>query len=165
LKILDDRSRLFGIVNPVDLVAIIAVVAVIVVIANVLFGVRASTVVQPQTGVVRATVYAGSVRDWVPTSVKIGDPMNRKAGNAMGKVVAVQASPAINEVPTADGTLKMTKSKIFTDVYITVEGPGNITDTGANLQDEQLRSNQQLDIQTPLFEATGARIRKIEKVR
>lgn len=165
MKILDDRSRLFGIVNPVDLVAIIALVAVVLVVANVLFGVKAATVVQPQSGVVRAIVFAGAIRDYVPGSIKVGDPMSRVSGNGMGKVVSVKATPAINEIPTATGALKETTSKIFTDVYITVEGPGNITASSANIEDEQVRSNQEIDIQTPTFEALKAHIRNIQKVR
>ena len=164
MKILDDRSRLFGIVNPVDLVAVIALVAVALVVANVLFGVKATTVQTP-TGVVRAVIFAGAIRNFVPDSVKVGDPLNRKAGSAMGKVVAVKTMPSINEVPTALGTLTQTASKVFTDVYLTVEGPGNVTALSANIQDEQLRSNQAIDIQTPTFEATNARINSIEKVR
>jgi hypothetical protein len=164
LKILDDRSRLFGIVNPVDLVAVIALIAVALVVANVLFGVKAPTV-RSSSGTVRATIFAGALRGWVPDSIKIGDPMNRKGGAAMGKVVAVKTAPSINEIPTATGMLNETRSKIFTDVYITIEGPGNITATSANIQDEQVRSNQEIDIQTPMFEATRAKINGIEKAR
>ena len=164
MKILDERSRLFGIVNPVDLVAIVALVAVALAAANVLFGVKAPTVQSP-TGLVRATVFSGSIRNFVPGSIKIGDSVNRKSGSAMGKVIAVKSAPSVNEEVTALGKLKEARSQLLTDVYITIEGKGDITAVSANIEDEQLRSNQEIDIQTPMFEAIRARVTTIEKVR
>ena len=164
MKILDDRSRLFGIVNPVDLVAIIALLVAALAIANVLFGVKAATV-QSSTGTVRAVVFVGAVRNFVPDSLKAGDPVNRKGGGPMGKVVSVRLTPSTSEQITPAGTLTTTRSKALIDLYVTVEGPGTITPVAANIGDEQLRSNQSIDIQTPMFEATGARVNAIEKVR
>jgi hypothetical protein len=164
LKILDEKSRLFGIVNPVDLVAVIAVIALIFVVANVLFGVTPAKVTTAK-GEVRAVIYAGIVRQFVPGSIKIGDPVNRKGGSSMGRVVDIKAVPAITEEPTAQGMLNYTASKIFTDVYITVQGKGDITPVSANIEDEQLRTNQEIDIQAPTFEATKARVQAITKVK
>ena len=164
MKILDERSRLFGIVNPVDLVAIVALVAVALVVANVLFGVKAATVRSP-TGLVRATVFVSSIRNFTPGSIKIGDPVNRKSGSAMGRVTALRSEPSLNEEVTALGTFNEVRSKLYTDAYITIEGKGDITATSANIQDEQIRTNQEIDIQTPMFESLRARITAIEKVR
>ena len=51
-------------------------------------------------------------------------------------------------------------------MFITVEGPGQINDgVSAFMGDEQLRSNQDIDIQTPTFEAVKAKVLGISKAK
>jgi hypothetical protein len=158
VKILDEKSRLFGIINPVDLLLVIAVIAVVLIVASVLFPSVSPTKSAPKD-VVRITVLVGGIRAYVPGSIKVGDPVNRKTGGKMGKVVAIDAVPATFEEPTAVGTLKKATSQIFTDLYITVEGTGQINPgASAFMGDEQVRTNQDIDIQAPTFEAMKARI-------
>ena len=102
MKILDEKSRLFGVINPVDLLLILGVIVVLFIVASVLFPNVSPTKSAPSE-VVRATILVGGVRGFVPTSIKVGDPMNRKTGGKMGKVTDVKAQPAVFEEPTAAG--------------------------------------------------------------
>lgn len=163
MKILDEKSRLFGIINPVDLLLIVAVLIVLFIVASVLFPSVSPTKPAPSQKV-RVTVLAGGLRDYVPGSIKVGDPVNRKTGGKMGNVVLVDAVPAVFEEPTAAGQLKKATSSLFTDVYVTIEGPGQINPgVSAFIGDEQVRSNQDIDIQAPTFEAVKAKVLDIRK--
>jgi hypothetical protein len=158
VKILDEKSRLFGMVNPVDLLLIVAVIAALFIAATVLFP-SVSPTKPAAKDTVQATILVGGVRNYVPGSIKVGDPVNRKTGGKMGKVVTVDAVPATFEEPTAAGTLKKATSTLFTDIYITIEGPGQINPgVSAFMGDEQLRSNQDIDIQAPTFEAMRSKV-------
>jgi len=161
VKILDEKSRLFGIINPVDLLLVVAVIAALFIVASVLFP-SVSPTKPASKDLIKVTILAGGIRGYVPGSIKVGDPINRKTGGKMGKVVAIDAVPATFEEPTAAGTLRKVTSSVFTDLYITIEGAGQINPgVSAFMGDEQLRSNQDIDVQAPTFEAVKARVLEI----
>jgi hypothetical protein len=161
VKILDEKSRLFGIINPVDLLLVVVVLAVVVIVASVLFP-NVSPTKPAAKDVVKVTILAGGLRAYVPGSIRIGDPINRKTGGKMGKVVAIDAVPSTFEEPTAAGTLKKATSTVFTDLYVTIEGVGQINPgVSAFMGDEQVRTNQDIDFQAPTFEAVKAKVLEI----
>lgn len=165
MKLLDDKKRLFGIVNPVDLLVVLALLAVAFVVASVLFDLRAPKPTAGGSTTVRTTILAGAVREFDPKSVRPGDPAQRKGGGALGKVVAVRVQPAIEEVATSDGKLVKVTSPFLQDVFVTIEGPGDITASTAFMGNEPLRTNAEFDLQTPLFEAAKAKVVSISKAK
>jgi hypothetical protein len=128
VTIIDEKGRLFGKINLLDLVIILAVLAV----AG-RFGYKAlhkaPAVAQDETievtfklsGVAQATV------DALPVGATITE--NQSAAKPqLGKIVATDKKPSIITVLGPDGKLGQVEAKDQFDYYITVAGPGR--DTG-----------------------------------
>lgn len=163
MKVLDEKRRLFGLVNPVDLVAIILAIALAVLLSVVLFGRSAAT---PDVSSAQDTievVIAGSTPSTGQVPIAVGDEVSRFGGiGTMGTVASYTARPAQREM-FEDGNLVLIESLTVTDVEIVVRGKGSITDVAVSIGDERVRQGQALEVLLPHFQMPG-RIISIEKV-
>ena len=127
MKLLDDKGRLFGLINIVDLVVIvlIAVVATRV-------GLRARVMRTVNPGAlktVEAVLLVEDVRPATAAALAVGDTIfNTKSNAVLGELVDKKVVPAVKEVETADGQLKLAEAPYRKDVYITVRGQGQVTE-------------------------------------
>lgn len=157
MRILDDRKRLFGIVNPIDAIVIVAVLVAVVVVANVLFGVNESALrVSHGNKTIEMVFLSPSVRNFNLSLVSKGDKVTKLGGaSVMGNVESVRFTKAQTEDPLANGGLKVSSSELFSDVYVTVRGTGDISADGVFMGDEQLRANMELDLLAPRWTGHG----------
>lgn len=162
MKLLDDKMRLFGLVNPVDILAVLLVLAVAAIGYTLLKG--ESPASPGEEGTVEVVFVAQGIPAVQEDLVKVGDVAARTGGTGkMGKVAAVRFEPAVKEVTDASGTIKVVKSEMLRDVYLTVRGTGAVTDTGVNLGDERIRVNQVFEVQMPRFQVS-ARVISVKQV-
>lgn len=162
MKLLDDKMRLFGVVNPVDVLAVLLVIAVAVVGYTLLKGEPPAP--PSEKGTVEAVFMTQGIPLVQEDLVKAGDVAARAGGTGkMGKVTAVRFEKALKEVSDASGTVIVARSDVLRDVYITVRGTGAVTDTGVNLGDERIRVNQVFDLQMPRFQMS-ARVISVKQV-
>ena len=77
--------------------------------------------------------------------------LNTKSNAVLGELVKKEVVPALKEVETADGRLVLAEAPYRKDVYMTVRGPGQVTENviilggyemrvGANVQVKGLKS-------------------------
>lgn len=150
MKLLDDRKRLFGIVNPVDFVAILLAIAAVVLLASVLFGKSPTAPVTGGDGGTVEVVLLGSVTDCDELQYELGQEVSRLGGTGvMGTLEKVDITPARREVFREDGSTVMAESTTFVDVRMVVRGKGEITEDGASIGDQLIRQNQVFDAQLP----------------
>jgi len=157
LRILDDRKRLFGIVNPIDAIVIVAIIVGVAVVANVLFGVNPATV---RTGhgskTIEMVFLCPTVREFDPSLIGKGDKVTKLSGaSVMGNVESVRSEQALLESPLVPSGPKVYKSAITTDVFVTVRGTGDISADGVFMGDEQIRVNMVLDLLLPRWTGHG----------
>lgn len=154
MRLLDDRSRLFGVVNPVDLVVVLLLLVMALVVANVLFG--RTPVVSPGTGAkkdMEVVLVARDLLTYDPAYVKKGATVSKVGGSGtMGKLASIEAKPAVHEVTDDTGAVKTVESQLYKDVYLTVKGKGTLTDDAVSIGDEQIRQNMQLDVMTSKYQ-------------
>lgn len=153
MRFIDDKYRLFGLINPIDLAALVAVVLVGVVGFRVLFG-TAEVVVESEKPIT-ITIVAKQVQNYDETFFEVGDPVRKKDGAAIGEFVSASSTPAKLEVVTDTGEVRTVTSPNSEDVAITVSGKGRRTADGFLVGGGRLRVNMVLDFSTPGFEATG----------
>ncbi|TLM72539.1 MAG: DUF4330 domain-containing protein [Actinobacteria bacterium] len=154
MKLLDDRMRLFGLVNPIDIVAVLLVIAVAVVGYTLLKGEPPAP--PSEKGTVEVVFLAQGIPTVQEDLVKAGDVAARSGGTGkMGEVTAVRFEKSVKEATDATGSVVVVESDLFRDVYVTVRGTGAVTDTGVNLGDERIRVNQVFDLQMPRFQMSA----------
>ncbi len=136
-RIIDERGRIFGKVNVVDILVFLVIVAVIVFAITRLTGSSSQKVpvsVQYKVEQVReATV------DAITATVEAGGRVTDEAGTVLGEVVNIEVSPTVEEYMTPQGELKEFESPIFKDILITVSGQATVTGRTARIGSVQLR--------------------------
>lgn len=153
MKLLDEKSRIFGIVNPVDLVAILLAVLVVFVLGSVLFGKSPTGAMTSAGDKTIEIVLKGTVPQYTDYQFKAGQEISRVSGaGVMGTVTSVEIVPATKESYTAAGVATATVSPLFVDVVLVVRGTGSITNVGASIGPERIRQNQTFEAQMPHFQ-------------
>lgn len=157
MKLLDEKSRIFGIVNPVDLVAILLAVLVVFVLAAVLFGKSPTGSMTSAGDETIEIVLKGTVPRYADYQFKVGQEVSRVSGaGVMGTVTTFTVAPAIKEAYTSEGVGIEAVSPVSSEITLVVRGTGSITDVGASIGAERIRQNQTFDAQMPHFQMSVA---------
>lgn len=148
MRLLDDRSRLFGLVNPVDLVIAVLLLVAAIVAVNVLFD-RAPVLSKPKQDM-QVVLVARDIDDFDASFLKKGDTVSKVGGSGtMGTLASFEATTAVHEAADAGGRLKTSPSPLNKDVYLIVDGKGTYTDVSSSMGDEQIRQGMMMEIMTP----------------
>lgn len=155
MRVLDEKYRLFGLINPIDLIVLLGVAAFALVAANVLFGAFKPPAEKKSEPMV-AVIVVPKVKNFDPSSVPVGDLVtNTKGGSTIGKVVSVKVEPMVTENTTAEGEFKTATSREFVDVSFTISGDARKTREGIVFGNVPIRVNRILTIATTAFEGEG----------
>lgn len=153
MKLLDENKRLFGLVNPVDLVAIALALVIVMVLATVLFGRSPAAPVTSADDATIEIVLYGSTLNADEFQLEEGQEVSRFGGaGVMGTLESFEIKPAQREVFSPEGDPIVTDSKTATDIEMVVRGKGAITETGASIGAERIRQGQAFDVQLPYFQ-------------
>lgn len=120
--VLDDRGRLFGLINLVDLLVIVLLV--------VLVGLAAVRLSRPEGKEVsvRSTFKVEHVQQPTVDKVKVGQTVQDDTGNVLGTIVAAPPPTAsVEENPDSMGNLVVDYSHIYNDLFIEVKGEGRVS--------------------------------------
>ena len=144
MAIIDQKGRLFGKVNLLDLVVVLAVVAV----AG-RFGYKAVTkeAAAPagETKTIQVKFLLPSVTQPSVAFLRPGvDVYDSKSNAHMGKIVEATTKPSI-----ITGPEKEYESSTKVDLMITVEGTGRVTTNGSSLGGIELRGGRLFELKTP----------------
>lgn len=125
--IIDDKGRLFGKMNIIDLFVVIVVLAVIAAAAYRLVprSKPAAPAEAAATGDVYVTVMARLVPEEVGEQLAIGDKLVAKGTYTSAEIVSVDVTPAMWVAWTADGTGVNTVHPIWKDVTVVIKDKGS----------------------------------------
>ncbi|MDY0086972.1 MAG: DUF4330 family protein [Coriobacteriia bacterium] len=159
MRLIDDRNRLFGLVNPIDLLVLAIVVVAVLVAANVLFGIfehKSDDLVD-----IEFEVVALGVRDFDPSQVTVGDDLYSSVAGRLGKIVDVEVRPSQIEVLGADEDSVVVESRLAVDVHMTVAAEGTADPLGFLVGGVRIQNNSRLDIVTSGLEAERAYVSSV----
>ena len=139
-RFLDDRGRLFGKVNIVDLLVLLVIIAVVV------FAVVRMTGTSSKTVPVRVTYVVEAVRQASVDALQAKGTVTDDGGTELGKVQDVTVTPTLVEVPTADGQLKAVESPVFNDVSIVVLGQGRVAGSTVRIGSVPMRVGKKVTL-------------------
>jgi hypothetical protein len=146
-RILDDRGRLFGRVNIVDLVVVILIVAVIVFAA-----VRLTGCENAQTVPVQVTFVARMVDRVLVPGLQTEGTVTDAAGNVVGQVVSVEVTPTVEETVTDEGQVKTYASTLHDDVTFVVAGQGSVFESTVHIGTVPARVGSSVKLLGPGYE-------------
>ena len=118
--VLDDRGRLFGLINLVDLLVIVLLVVLVGLAA-----VRLTRSEGQETGIL-STFKVEHVQQPTVDKVKIGQTVQDDTGNVLGTIVAAPPPTASKETnPNSEGYPVLGYSPLYKDLFIEVKGQGH----------------------------------------
>jgi len=162
MRLVDDRSRILGLVNPIDALVVLAVLVAIGVFGVLLFGTPGEEAAQSAT--VEFDLLVPRVEVFDPESVSPGDIVNETTGGELGTVVSVTEAAASLDV-LKDGGLVWYESTTLKNVRIRVRAEATVTDQGYTVRGVTIRENAIVNVWTTGFEAPKAYITDVEVVQ
>lgn len=120
MALIDDKGRLFGKINIIDLAIVLIIIGVVTgsLYKLQLFG-RHTSDERPVT----VTLYLKEVSQETVDALQVGDMLTESTENLpLGKIVDREVRRTIKDTPTADGRLVAAASPTKFDVYLTTEG-------------------------------------------
>ncbi len=147
-RVLDDRGRLFGRINIVDLVVLLAIVAVVVFAA-----VRLGGDSSPETVPVKVSFVDLRVEQALVAGYQTKGTVKDQGGNVIGEVQSVQVTPSIEELLTNEGELKSFTSATRSDITFVVVGQGTVSDSTVHIGQIAARVGAEVKLVGPGYEA------------
>ncbi len=156
MKWINNKGKLFGKINIIDLCVILLIIALIGGAYYKFRGLeKTSTTAMMEP--IQYTVQVKKIREYIFQNVKEGDLLfDKTSGNCIGTITAVDAAPAKEAVLCIDGTYKMGEVDNRVDVVFTVEGEGVVSDEGCFINKTyELVSGSERKFMTKYFECDG----------
>lgn len=156
---IDERGRLFGVINVIDLAALLVLVVFVTKFAYPRVAASRGGVTEKEIQVVFLVT---KVRFATASVIRPGDEVREVKSNLfLGRVVDVVVKPMPTEVETADGRVVLADSPVYKDVWITVSGPGRISPNAIILGSQEIRIGTKVNLKTNLYavESTVMEIR------
>lgn len=149
-RFLDERGRIFGKVNVVDLLVLLVIIAVVVFAAVRFTGGSSKTVP------VRVTYTVEEVRQATVDALKSESAAKGTVaddgGTVLGEVEEVVVEPTLEEFMTPDGELKAFDSPVFNDVNIVVHGEGRVSGSTVRIGSVPMRVGKKVTLVGPGYE-------------
>lgn len=150
MSVIDHKGRLFGKINLLDLVVVVAVLAVAGRYGYKHF-MPNQTRTTGQDTTVEITVKLAKVSPETAATIRKGDPVVDGTSNVrLGAVSKVEVKPAT----IVEGGNEFI-SKYYSDVYVTIAGPGHLAPTGVTLGGAQQWEGAQLNLRSDWWKSSG----------
>lgn len=121
MRIIDEKGKLFGLINVIDLFVLVIIVALVGFGAYKMVNVNPTVAVNNKQAVMRFEIT--EVRDYTYNVIQVGETVKDYDKNIVyGKVVKVEKTPAKRYVTTADGRVVVATVPDKLDVSIYVQG-------------------------------------------
>jgi len=149
-RFLDERGRIFGKVNVVDILVLLVIIAVVVFAVVRFTGASSEAVPLKVTytveGVRQATV------DAIQNTVQVNGTVRDEGGTVLGKVDHIDVRPTEEEYMTPQGRLEAFDSPIFNDVDIVVRGEGSESGSTLRIGSVPMRVGRKITLMGTGFE-------------
>lgn len=158
---LDERGRLWGRINVVDLLIVIILGAVLV---RLVFPAVAARLAGPgitppgpaEEVPLSVDFLLTGVRQPTVDAVRVGDQvMETKTNLPLGKITKIRVTPASQAVPTAEGKLVRADLPDQFDLWVTIEGPGRVSTNSIEIATRQIHIGTPLGFRTRLYSVGG----------
>lgn len=163
-KVIDEKGKLFGFINIVDLMVIIVILFLIAVVAVRILSPKRNaegTSVIEGKQEVYATLY---VQNAVPESLDILKPGDKLVANnkfTTAEIVSIESKPANFVSSDSEGNLKVVPHPLWLDLIVVVKDEVNMSNPILKIGEQDARVNYPIILKTQQFEA-GSKIRKLE---
>lgn len=163
-KIIDEKGKLFGLVNIVDLLVALVIIGVIAVV-----GIRLTSSTRNANGQnplnsekeIYVTLYGNSIVPEAIETLKPGDKLVANNVFTNAEIVSVDMEPAAYITTNSDGEAILTEHPIWKDITVVIKDKVNGSNPILKAGNQEVRVNYNFILKTQQFEA-NCKVRKIE---
>ncbi|MEW6572252.1 MAG: DUF4330 domain-containing protein [Bacillota bacterium] len=155
MRLLDEKGRIFGLVNIIDAAIIFVVLLVIAGATYKLFLPKATTIPTPVEFIVRVS----GVTPVTARMVKAGDRMVAGASYVPVTVKEVKVEPAFTTETDAAGQKVPARDPYFKDLTVTLEGETPITTAQIKMGNQEIRAGRDYYLKSLTYELKGTIIK------
>jgi len=149
MKLIDDKGRLFGLINIIDLLILLLIIAVV---GRYAWKSQAQKPSGVQAQTIEVVLLVKDVRDATVNAIKEGDIVRETKSNVvLGKITNIEVKPADTLVNTADGKVVNYPNPILKDIYVTVRGTGTAGENAIVLGNSEIRIGTTLAFKTNIY--------------
>lgn len=156
MKLVDDKGRIFGKFNVVDMVIVLAILVIIGGGAyRMISGASITETTFSSVETVQFVVKVERVRDY--DMVRVGDDLyDKDSGKCIGTIVAIEKEQAQDRIALDDGSIVLGDTQDRINLYMTLEAEGEVNERGtfANPTFQLLRGSRKA-MHTKFSEFTG----------
>ena len=154
MKIIDDKGKLFGLINIIDL--FISIMLILLIGFGAFKVLRVNPTVAVNTEKVTMVYFIQEVRDVTLNAIEEGEIAKDYDKNTVyGKIVKKEAFPAKKMVETADGKVVEAEVPNRYDVKVYIEGDAVVSKTGIYMGSQELRIGYTAAIKGKKFGTRG----------
>ena len=163
-KIIDEKGKLFGIINIVDLLVAIVIIGVIAVI-----GIRLTSSERNAEGQnpldskkeIYVTLYGNSIVPEALETLKPGDKLVANNVFTDAEIVSVDMEPAAYITTNSDGEAILEEHPMWKDITVVIKDTVNASNPILKAGNQEVRVNYNFILKTQQFEA-NCKVRNIE---
>ncbi len=154
MKIIDEKGKLFGLINIIDLFISIILIALVGFGAYKVFRVNPTVVVNTEK--ITMVYFIQEVRDVTYNAIEVGEIAKDYDKNTVyGKIVKKEALPAKKMAETADGRFVEAEIPDRFDVKVYIEGDAVISKSGVYMGTQEIRIGFTTSIKGRKFATRG----------
>ena len=148
---IDDKGRIFGLINIIDLVVLLII---FIVVGGLVLRNKNPEAVETSTATIK--VICPYLRPEVAAQIKEGDQLLSRGQLQPVYVKELRVEDANDTAPDSTGRIVLQKHPFRKDVYLTIEGPVSNTGSELYMAGQQIRAGlSKYIVKTQLFEAEG----------
>ena len=152
MKLVDDKGRLFGLVNIVDFLVLLAV---LLVLGGAYYKYKGRGVLAGEEKTVRLTVLAPVQRPEVIENMRVGDRMVSGSSYTGVVIKDIKTRPSEMVATDAAGRRVKTVDPYYLDAIITLEGRTSISGATITMGGQEIRSGKDYFVKSLKYEVKG----------
>jgi hypothetical protein len=158
MKLVNEKGKLFGLINPVDLIILLVVIVVVAAIGVRLLGSQVADKVAPQVTLTAEVVIVGTpprIQDEIARQDLIGQRI--VAGNEYmpATITGIKTEPYVVQAFTDDGRIVDAVDPSKHDVVFTIETKVAKGTPSPKIGSQELRAGKTFILKTQTFESIG----------
>lgn len=141
MKLVDEKGRIFGLINIIDLIVLVLVVALVTGGAYRLYGTRQNEDIFQQNGeevLLKGRVF--DVSQYTAAVIQKGDQViDATAQSYFGEIISVEITPHRRLVETADGKVVLAEVPERFDLILSIKGVAQVSEFAIRIASQDVR--------------------------
>lgn len=156
MRFIDDKGRIGGKVNIIDLFIVVLVLAVVGRVAYARLSPAGWREVEQKFQPINVTIVVAAARDATVNAIQVGDNVvDTKTNLPLGKIIAKRVEPAQVVKELTDGTVIESTSTIRKDIWVTIQGRGRVSPNNIYLGDREIKIGTTVYFKSALYGVYG----------